>query len=43
MNIKETDNQFVAHSYGRFDVALVNGKGSTAYDEQGKEYIDFGS
>lgn len=43
MNIKETDNQFVAHSYGRFDVALVSGKGSTAYDEQGKEYIDFGS
>lgn len=43
MNIKETDNQFVAHSYGRFDVTLVKGKGSTAYDEQGKEYIDFGS
>ena len=43
MNIKETDNQFVAHSYGRFDIALMKGKGSTAYDEQGKEYIDFGS
>lgn len=43
MNIKETDNKFVAHSYGRFDVALVSGKGSTAYDENGKEYIDFGS
>lgn len=43
MNIKETDNEFVAHSYGRFDVSLINGSGSTAYDENGKEYIDFGS
>jgi len=43
MNIKETDKKFVAHSYGRFDVSLINGKGSTAYDENGKEYIDFGS
>ncbi len=43
MNIKETDNKFVAHSYGRFDVSLINGNGSTAYDENGKEYIDFGS
>lgn len=43
MNIKETDNNFVAHSYGRFDVVLTKGKGSTAYDENGKEYIDFGS
>lgn len=43
LNIKETDNNFVAHSYGRFDVVLTKGKGSTAYDENGKEYIDFGS
>lgn len=43
MNIKETDNNFVAHSYGRFDIVLTKGKGSTAYDENGKEYIDFGS
>lgn len=43
MNIKETDGKYIAHSYGRFDVALINGKGSTAYDENGKEYIDFGS
>lgn len=43
MNIKETDKKYVASSYGRFDVALVSGKGSTLYDENGKEYIDFGS
>lgn len=43
MNIKETDSKYIANSYGRFDVTLVNGKNSTVYDEQGKEYIDFGS
>lgn len=43
MNTKELDNQYVAHAYGRFDVALTNGQGSTLYDEDGKKYIDFGS
>lgn len=43
MNTKELDNEYIAHSYGRFDVCLTKGKGSTLYDEQGKKYIDFGS
>lgn len=43
MNTKEKDNEFVSHAYGRFDVALSSGKGSTVWDENGKEYIDFGS
>lgn len=43
MNTKELDNEYVAHAYGRFDVALSSGKGSTLYDEDGKRYIDFGS
>lgn len=43
MNIKETDNQFIAHSYGRFDVCLTKGKGSILYDEDDKPYIDFTS
>lgn len=43
MNTKELDNKYVAHSYGRFDVVLKEGKGSTLYDENGKKYIDFGS
>lgn len=43
MNTKELDNEYVAHAYGRFDVCLNKGKGSTLYDEQGKRYIDFGS
>ena len=43
MNTKEKDNEFVSHAYGRFDVALSSGNGSTVWDENGKEYIDFGS
>lgn len=43
MNTKELDNEYVAHSYGRFDVCLTEGSGSTLYDESGKKYIDFGS
>ncbi|HBL41680.1 MAG TPA: aspartate aminotransferase family protein [Ruminococcaceae bacterium] len=40
MNIKQTDNRFIAHTYGRFDLALVKGKGSLVWDENGNEYID---
>ncbi|MGN1419951.1 MAG: aspartate aminotransferase family protein [Eubacterium sp.] len=43
MDTKELDNEYVAHAYGRFDVTLTEGKGSTLYDENGKKYIDFGS
>ena len=43
MNTKELDNQYVAHAYGRLDVTLTKGQGSTLYDENGKKYIDFGS
>lgn len=43
MNIKETDNQFIAHSYGRFDVCLTKGKDSVLYDDNDKKYIDFTS
>ncbi len=43
MNIKQIDKQYVANTYNRFDVEIVSGKGSTVYDEQGKEYIDMGS
>lgn len=43
MNIKDTDNQFIAHSYGRFDVCITKGKGSVLYDDNDKKYIDFTS
>lgn len=41
--IKNSEQQNLMHTYGRFQVALVEGKGSTAYDINGKEYIDFTS
>ena len=43
MNIKETDQKYVMGTYGRYDLELVSGKGSTFKDVNGKEYIDFGS
>lgn len=43
MNIKEKDQNYIMGTYGRLDVALVSGKGSTLKDSEGKEYIDFGS
>ena len=43
MSIQQIDNTYVAHTYARFPVELVNGKGSLVWDENGKEYIDLGS
>lgn len=43
MNIFEKDKTYVAGTYGRFPLQLVRGKGSIAWDENGKEYIDLGS
>lgn len=43
MNIMEMDRQYIAPTYGRFPVTLVKGKGSVAWDADGKEYIDLGS
>lgn len=40
MNIFEKDSTYIAGTYARFPVALVSGKGSLLYDENGKEYID---
>ncbi|MBE6759874.1 MAG: aspartate aminotransferase family protein [Ruminococcaceae bacterium] len=40
MDIKKTDDTYVAHTYGRFPVAFVSGKGAKLYDDEGKEYID---
>ncbi|MGN0504583.1 MAG: acetylornithine/succinylornithine family transaminase [Ruminococcus sp.] len=40
MNAKEKDLTYIAHTYGRFPIVIKEGKGSKAYDENGKEYID---
>jgi len=42
-NLMEIDEQYVANTYGRFPVEIVEGKGSVCHDENGKEYIDLGS
>lgn len=42
-DIISIDKQYVANTYNRFPVELVNGKGSKVYDKDGKEYIDMGS
>lgn len=37
----EKSNKFLAHTYGRFPIALVKGKGMKVWDANGKEYLDF--
>lgn len=39
--IKKQEEQYILHTYGRVPVAIVSGKGSHAFDSEGKEYIDF--
>ena len=41
--IKNDEQQYMMHTYGRFNTALVKGKGAVAVDSEGKEYIDFTS
>ncbi len=43
MNTIENFNQHVMPTYGRYDVVLDNGNGRNCVDENGKQYIDFGS
>jgi acetylornithine/N-succinyldiaminopimelate aminotransferase len=35
--------EYVVPNYGRYDLALVRGRGSRVWDEKGKEYLDFGA
>lgn len=41
--IKALDAQNHMGAYSRFSAALTSGKGATAFDPEGKKYIDFGS
>lgn len=41
--IKELDAKYGAKTFSRFDVALAGGKNATLFDEEGREYIDFGA
>jgi len=42
-DIQKLDKEYIASTYGRFDLVIKSGKGSLLYDESGKEYIDLGS
>ncbi len=41
--IRNDEQQYMMHAYGRFQTALVSGKGAIAKDVDGKEYVDFTS
>lgn len=41
--IKEQEQAYILHTYGRVDVSLVRGKNARAWDTEGREYIDFTS
>ena len=43
MTIQELDQAYVAHTYSRFPVEIVSGRGSLCRDSAGKEYIDLGT
>lgn len=42
-NLKAIDDQYIAHTYARFPVEILSGKGSEVFDDTGKRYIDMGS
>lgn len=41
--IKQLDQDYLAQTYGRFDVALSHGKGCEVWDFDGNRYLDFTS
>ena len=43
MNLEEQDKHYVLQTYGRDYTNFVKGVGSTLYDENNRDYIDFGS
>jgi len=40
MDIKQLNKQYIANTYGRYDIQLVRGVGAIGYDEKGTRYID---
>lgn len=41
--IFEDDGRYIAGTYGRFPLAIKEGRGCRLYDYDGNEYVDFGS
>ena len=40
MDTIEKDQKYIVGTYARFPLEIVSGKGSVAYDKEGKSYID---
>lgn len=40
-DIAKLTDHYVAHTYARYPIALVRGKGARVWDADGKEYLDF--
>lgn len=43
MTTFELDQNYISHTYRRFPIEIVSGKGSVVKDSAGREYIDMGS
>ena len=39
--LKDQENQYVMHTYGRFSIALDHGKGAQLWDVEGKRSFGF--
>lgn len=42
-DIKQLDADYIAQTYGRFNLALSHGKGCDVWDFEGNQYLDFTS
>ena len=42
-DFEKQDKEYIANTYGRFNVCFEKGKGSLLWDVEGKKYIDLGS
>ena len=42
-DIKQLDTDYIAQTYGRFNLALSHGKGCDVWDFEGNQYLDFTS
>jgi acetylornithine/N-succinyldiaminopimelate aminotransferase len=40
-DVAKLTDKYVAHTYARYPIALVRGKGTRVWDADGKEYLDF--
>ena len=43
MNLEELDKKYILQTYGRNYTNFIKGEGSTLFDENGEDYIDFAS